>query len=135
MANVLRALDTSNAWSSDDSDEETHFREMVQLSIQARRLEPKGTGDDAVSEDAANNRAARDTVLDSSDDDAVEDDDADARGQTSFSRRRRRFGRLAWEAESLRVLPTIRTPSREHALSDGGAREHVRGARDGARGA
>lgn len=48
MANVLRALDTSNAWSSDDSDEETHFREMVQLSIQARRLEPKGTGDDAV---------------------------------------------------------------------------------------
>ena len=92
MANVLRALDTSNAWSSDDSDEETHFREMVQLSIQARRLEPKGTGDDAVSEDAANDRVARDTVLDSSDDDAVEDDaveddaveddDADARGDS-----------------------------------------------------
>ena len=90
MANVLRALDTSNAWSSDDSDEETHFREMVQLSIQARRLEPKGTGDDAVSEDAANNRAARDTVMDSSDDDAVEDDaveddDADARGHAASS--------------------------------------------------
>ena len=74
MANVLRALDTSNAWSSDDSDEETHFREMVQLSIQARRLEPKGTGDDAVSEDAANNRAARDTDMDSSEDDTDEDD-------------------------------------------------------------
>ena len=95
MANVLRALDTSNAWSSDDSDEETHFREMVQLSIQARRLEPKGTGDDAVSEDAANNRAARDTVMDSSEDDAVEDDaveddaveddDADARGHAASS--------------------------------------------------
>jgi hypothetical protein len=103
MANVLRALDTSNAWSSDDSDEETHFREMVQLSIQARRLEPKGTGDDAVSEDAANNRAARDTVLDSSDDDAVEDDaveddaveddDADARGHAASSESPRHLSR------------------------------------------
>ena len=103
MANVLRALDTSNAWSSDDSDEETHFREMVQLSIQARRLEPKGTGDDAVSEDAANDRAARDTVLDSSDDDAVEDDaveddaveddDADARGDAASSESPRLFSR------------------------------------------
>jgi len=103
MANVLRALDTSNAWSSDDSDEETHFREMVQLSIQARRLEPKGTGDDAVSEDAANNRAARDTVMDSSDDDAVEDDaveddaveddDADARGHAASSESPRHLSR------------------------------------------
>lgn len=46
MANVLKALDTSNAWSSDDSDEEVHFREMVQLSIQARRLESGGDGDE-----------------------------------------------------------------------------------------
>ena len=83
MANVLRALDTSNAWSSDDSDEETHFREMVQLSIQARQLEPKGTGDDAVDEDDSNVHAARDTVLDSSDDDADDADDADARGDAA----------------------------------------------------
>ena len=79
----MRALDTSNAWSSDDSDEETHFREMVQLSIQARQLEPKGTGDDAVDEDDSNVHAARDTVLDSSDDDADDADDADARGDAA----------------------------------------------------
>ena len=87
MANVLRALDTSNAWSSDDSDEEMHFREMVQLSIQARRLEPKGTGDDAVDEDDTNVRAARENVSDSPDDVVVDDDgddDADARGDAAW---------------------------------------------------
>jgi hypothetical protein len=46
MANVLNALDTSNCWSSDDSDEETHFREMVALSIQARRWDTSGAGAD-----------------------------------------------------------------------------------------
>ena len=135
MANVPRALDTSNAWSPDDSDEETHFREMVQLSMyMARRLEPKGTGDDAVSEDAANDRVARDTVLDSSDDDAteddaveddaVEDDDADAarrlRGSFLLAATATIFGGFAdLEAESLRAPTTPDDASQEqHALCD-----------------
>ena len=119
---------------------------MVQLSIQARRLEPKGTGDDAVSEDAANDRVARDTVLDSSTTMPSKTTPSKTTPSKTTTPTRAATPRIIFlaapatvgrfadsEAESLRVLPTIPDDAsqEQHALCDGDAREHVRGARDG----